>query len=232
MARAAPGTGARRDDCTARPRSAAVDGGLARDRLSCGPMLAFIAPRPHRVARVAAAAGLAMLAAACQTSREPDLPAAAPARAPGVEAPLTPIGGSAAQGSAKFVDRGDGTLNALVVINNVVPGTYRVAIHERGNCSSPNGFSAGKPWAPPGSGVAATELLPTIAIGPNGNGQMSTRLRGVALRGPDSLEGRAILVHQGATVDADIVPDRPNRAVMCGAVGPVRSMLDTFRNAP
>ena len=173
-----------------------------------------------------------MLAAACQTSREPDLPQPAPSRVPGVEAPLAPTGGSAAQGTAKFVDRGDGTLTALVVINNVMPGTYRVAIHERGNCSSPNGFAAGKPWAPPGSTVAAAELLPTISIGPNGNGQLSTRLRGVALRGPDSLEGRAILVHQGATVDADIVPERPNRVVMCGVIGSVRSILDAIRNAP
>ena len=219
-----------RGDCTARPRRGRVDGGFALDRLSCAPMHRRIAPLSHRVARIGAAAAVALLAAACQSSREPAAPDQAKAApAPGVEAPLTPSGGSAAQGSAKFVDRGDGSLTALVIVNNVMPGTYRVAIHERGNCGSPNAFSAGRPWAPPGSAVAATELLPSMAIGPNGNGQLSTRLRGVALRGPDSLEGRAVLVHQGERVEADIVPNRPNRVVLCGAIGPVRSFMDNIR---
>ena len=31
----------------------------------------------------------------------------------------------------------------MIVVTNLLPGTYRIAIHERGNCSSPNGFSAG-----------------------------------------------------------------------------------------
>jgi Cu-Zn family superoxide dismutase len=185
--------------------------------------------RPHRVAQIGCAALIATLVAACQTSGDA-LPEPTGARAlPGVEAPLAPSGGSAAQGSAKFVDRGEGAIVALVVINNVTPGIYRVAIHERGNCTSPNAFSAGRPWAPPGSAVAAGDLLPEIAIGPNGNAQMTTRLRGLALRGPNGLEGRSVLVHQGATVDADIVPDRPNRVVLCGAIGAVRSFLDAIR---
>ena len=38
-----------------------------------------------------------------------------------------------------------------VYFANVNPGRYRVAIHAQGNCTSPNGFSAGAPWVPPGA---------------------------------------------------------------------------------
>jgi Cu/Zn superoxide dismutase len=137
------------------------------------------------------------------------------------------VGGSAAQGSAKFLTRADG-VTAFVAVNNLMPGPYRVAIHERGNCSSPNGFSAGKPWAPPGSARAAADLLPEIAIGPNGNGQMTAIVRGLKISGTESLEGRSVVVHAGPTVDANVVPDRPNRIVLCGVIGPVRSFRDAI----
>lgn len=151
------------------------------------------------------------------------------ARTPGVEAVLAPLNGSAAQGNAKFVDRG-GSLTVVASINNLVPGTYRIAIHERGNCSSPNGFSAGKPWAPPGFPRPPGELLPEIAIGGNGNGVMTATLSGVTLPAPDGIEGRSVVVHVGARVDDDVVPGVPNRLVLCGVLGPVRTFMDLFRD--
>lgn len=190
-------------------------------------------PRARRLAALTLAFVTAIVAG-CGTSgnrghgipvREPEPGEKGPA--PGVEAVLGPVGGSAAQGSAKFLTRGDG-VTALVAVNNLMPGPYRVAIHERGNCSSPNGFSAGKPWAPPGSARAAADLLPEIAIGPNGNGQMTAIVRGLKISGAGSLEGRSVVVHAGPTVDANVVPDRPNRIVLCGVIGPVRSFRDAI----
>lgn len=150
-------------------------------------------------------------------------------RAPGIEAVLTPVNGSAAQGTAKFVDRG-GSLTFVAAINNLLPGTYRIAVHERGNCSSPNGFSAGKPWVPPGFPRPAGELFPEVAIGGNGNGVMTATLRGITLPAPGGLEGRSVVVHAGSQIDDDVVPDVPNRIVLCGVLGPVRSFMDIFRD--
>ena len=180
---------------------------------------------PRTILCLASAASLA----ACQTAGEP-APADAARQTPasGVEAVMRPVNGSAAQGSAKFVERGDGVA-ALVVLNNLVPGVYRVAIHENANCTSPNGYSAGRPWAPQASGRPAGELMPPFSIAENGNGQISMSVRGLRIRGPDSLEGRSVVVHAGPVVDADVVPDRPNRRILCGVVGPVRSFLDFFR---
>ncbi|CAG0972283.1 Superoxide dismutase [Cu-Zn] [Burkholderiales bacterium] len=189
-------------------------------------------PTPLAAIRCIAVAAAAFALAGCQSAQSARDPGATGpekrSQASGVEAVLMPVNGSAAQGSAKFVERGEG-LVVLVVVNNVLTGTYRVAVHERGNCSSPNGFSAGRPWAPPGSATPAGDLMPAMTIGANGNGQMSAGLRGVRLRGTDSLEGRSVMVHAGASVDADVVPGRPNRIVLCGVIGPVRSLMDAFR---
>src|SRR5690349_8966982 len=68
----------------------------------------------------------------------------------GQVAPLRPIGGSAIFGKIRVIDRGDGA-SVLVSMMNVPPGAYRIAFNETPNCSSPNGFSAGAPWAPAGA---------------------------------------------------------------------------------
>ena len=182
--------------------------------------------RLTRCATLAAALALG----ACQSAQNAG-PLEAPKGAtptPGVEAVLQPKNGSAAQGDVKFMQRDD-VISVLVSLNNLPPGPYRVAIHERGNCTSPNAFSAGKPWAPAGYPRPATELLPEMTVGAQAHGQMTYRLRGVRLAGPDSLEGRAVLVHFGARADPDLRPDVPNGVVLCGAIGPIRSFMDLFK---
>jgi superoxide dismutase, Cu-Zn family len=180
--------------------------------------------------RRTAVAAAALALAACQSTGGgmPEAPKVA-APLPGVEAVMRAVGGSASQGDAKFMLRGD-RLAVLVSINNVVPGPYRVSLNERGNCTSPNAFSAGKPWVPAGYARSAVALLPVLAIGPNGNGQLTTTIPAIPLGGPEGLEGRAVLVHMGSTVDADVVPDRPNRVILCGAIGPIRSFTEFFKD--
>src|SRR5512140_102903 len=109
-----------------------------------------------------------------------------PARAPGLEAPLAPIGGSAATGSARFAPRGDG-VTMLVTVNGLAPGRYRVLVHADGNCSSPNGFSAGPPWSPPGSATPLYDRLPILQTNTEGTGTLTVRLTGVPIEGPNGL---------------------------------------------
>ncbi|HQU49153.1 MAG TPA: superoxide dismutase family protein [Casimicrobiaceae bacterium] len=185
--------------------------------------------RPH--ARALALWGMAAALAACGSATGPlEMPDNSKReRGPGVEAVLAPVNGSAAQGTLKMVER-NGALTVVGAVNNLMPGVYRFAVHERGNCSSPNGFSAGKPWAPPGFPRPAGEMLPEIMIGSNGNGVISATLRGVTLPAPDGVEGRSVVVHAGARVDDNVVPGVPNRLVLCGVLGPVRSFMDLFRD--
>ena len=185
--------------------------------------------KAHPAVRIATLAGTLALAG-CQASKDAG-PLEAPRGAtqtPGVEAVLQPKGGSAAQGDVKFMQRDD-VISVLVSLANLPPGPYRVAVHERGNCSSPNAFSAGRPWAPAGFAQPATELLPVMTVGAQGHGQLTYRLRGVRLAGPDSLEGRAVVVHAGSAVDANLRPDVTNVVVLCGAIGSIRSFMDAFK---
>jgi len=177
--------------------------------------------------RLVLAAALALAACTSQNTG----PLAAPkgaAPVPGVEATLIPKNGSAAQGDVKIMQRGD-VLWVLVSLSNLVPGPYRVVLHERDNCSSPNTFSAGRPWAPPGDPRKATELLPVMTVGAQSHGQMTYRLHGVRLSGPDSAAGRSVLVYAGDTAPPALVPDVPNDVVLCGALGGIRSFMEAFQ---
>ena len=167
--------------------------------------------------------------AACGSSTERmELPVPDKRSVPaGVEAVFAQVQASGMNGTARFVDRG-GVTQVLIVVNNGPPGPYSVAIHERGNCSSPNAFSAGNPWAPPGWPVPARSMFPSIVLNSNGTGDMTVRLRALALTGPDSLQGRSVLVHAGPAVGGDLEPGVPNNVVLCGVIGPVRSFFDWF----
>jgi len=177
--------------------------------------------------RLVLLAALALAACSSATTGQLEAPKGAQP-VPGVEAVLLQKNGSAAQGDVKVMQRGD-LLWVLVSLNNLPPGPFRVVFHERDNCSSPNAFSAGRPWAPPGDPRAPTELLPVFAMGANGHGQMTLRLHGVKLAGPDSLAGRSVLVHAGDTAAPALVPDVPNAVVLCGTLGGIRSFMEAFQ---
>jgi Cu/Zn superoxide dismutase len=136
----------------------------------------------------------------------------------GVEASLRPLG-SDVTGKIRVIDRGDGA-TLLVSMINVPMGQYRIAFGERGNCTSPNGFSAGPPWAPPGAGRDARDLVPVLLADSRGKAEASLHLRGVRTSGPDSVAGRSVVVFAGAAV-TDARPDVPNNRIACGVLAPV-----------
>ncbi|MBS0320450.1 MAG: superoxide dismutase family protein [Proteobacteria bacterium] len=175
---------------------------------------------------IVAATACAALAACGSTSRDAPDPTSDGIRSksPVVEAQLKAPGNGPWEGTAKFSDRGDGVLVTLYV-KNLAPGAYRFAIHAKDNCSSPNFFSAGPAWAPPGSTKPAVDIAPPLYT--NGEGDITTtfRIAGVRISGPDSLEGRSVVLHQGSTV-ADTRPGEPNKRVLCGVVGPVTSFMN------
>lgn len=147
-----------------------------------------------------------------------------PARIPGLEAPLVPIAGSAGTGSARFAPRGDG-VTMLVTINGLAPGRYRVLVHANGNCSSPNGFSAGPPWSPPGSATPLYDRLPIVTTNTEGTATLTVRLAGVSLEGPNGLSGRSVVVHDVVEGPFTAEPDVRNGRIACGVIGPLRTFF-------
>ena len=139
---------------------------------------------------------------------------AAPIEVPGVEARLRALG-SSTNGVVRVRESGD-LLVVQVTLAGLRPGaTYRVVFHENGNCSSPNGFSAGAMWSPPGTREPATRVIPLINATTEGGALMTARLRGMRM-GDGGMLNRGVLVYEG-TVAETPRPGVPNDVVACGA---------------
>jgi len=137
---------------------------------------------------------------------------------PAVGAKLAARGGSAVAGLILFRRR-EGGLTMVVQLHDVMVGPYRVAIHTTGNCSSPNAFSAGPPWALPGG-------IPQIYGGEAGNGgllMMTASLDGVSIDGPNGILAKSVVVHQGLAGPVDAQPGVPNNRVACGVIENIAS---------
>ncbi len=137
---------------------------------------------------------------------------------PSVGAHLVPKAGSPVKGLILFRRR-EGGVTMVVQLQDVTPGPYRIAIHTTGNCSSPNTFSAGPPWAPPGG-------VPQVYAGAAGNTgllMMTASLDGVAVDGPDGILGKAVVVHQGLAGPLDAQPGLPNNRIACGVIENIAS---------
>jgi superoxide dismutase, Cu-Zn family len=127
--------------------------------------------------------------------------------------------GSAASGNVRIVPRDDGIV-LTVYAAGLAPGRLRVAIHENGNCSSPNAFSAGRVWSPPG----VTFTPPSLTASAEGNVFHTVRLPGIRLEGPAGLMGKSVVLHEdNGTLDAQ--PGVPNGRVACGVIGPMRQLF-------
>lgn len=156
----------------------------------------------------------AALCAGCAAGRNQD--GEIVAREPGLAANMRSPS-SAAVGTARVFDARDG-VTIQVFFSNLAPGTYRIALHERGNCTSPNLFSAGAPWAPPGFTKAPGELLPPFVTNSEGTeASFVAFIAGVRVDGPTSLLGRSVVLHWGSTV-ADAFPGQPNNRMACGVL--------------
>lgn len=129
---------------------------------------------------------------------------------------------SAATGAVYVYDFRDG-IQVLLSINNLYPGQYTIAFHEVGNCRSPNLFSAGPPWAPPGWTKPPGELLPTFLANMDGNqnGYVAF-VPGVHVDRPPSVLGKSVVIHAGKNVD-QAFPGQPNNRMACGVLEPNQS---------
>jgi Cu/Zn superoxide dismutase len=166
-----------------------------------------------------AALAAALLLSACSTTTSLDprtwfskdsTPAPKVAEVPGVEARLKDMR-SGVSGTVYVRESGD-LLVVRVVMQTDRSGTYRVVFHDNPNCSSPNAFSAGAPWSPPGAAAPPGRLVPAAYAGTDGNVNLVARIRGVRM---GDLEKRSVLVFQGDDTTPP-KPDVPNNVVACG----------------
>jgi Cu-Zn family superoxide dismutase len=134
--------------------------------------------------------------------------------------------GNEFQGSAIFVKSGN-QVELMMKIDPGPPGEHAVHIHENGDCSSPDGKSAGGHWNPTGEdhgkwGVAPFHLgdIGNVVVGEDGTGTLSliTDLWSMGTGTENDILDRAVIVH----ADADDFVTQPTGAagarIGCGVI--------------
>lgn len=124
---------------------------------------------------------------------------------PAAEARLMPTQGNNVSGFVRLVEVETGVrLEARV--HGLTPGGHGIHVHEKGDCSAPDGSSAGghfnptgKPHGSPDSAEHHLGDLPMLVADASGRAELSTVLKGVSLgEGRNSIVGRGIIVHASA----------------------------------
>jgi len=174
-----------------------------------------------RTRRFAAAAALACIAACSSDGSWYSLGGSKPSAsaAPGLVANLRGLG-SAVSGKVRVIDRGDG-ITVLVSAVNLPPGGYSIAFHANGNCSSPNGYSAGPIIWPKAN--ARERTIPMFTNSLEGNTESETHVAGLHTIGENGLAGRSVIVYGGLIADAQ--PGVPNNRYACGVFEPVVTLF-------
>ena len=144
---------------------------------------------------------------------------------PGATATLQPRSGSAVSGTASFTQSGGQVLVRLEA-SGLAPGQeHGLHIHEKGDCSAPDGMSAGGHFNPggkphgPQDGEHHGGDLPALKADANGRAVASFSVAGVTVApGPTSIAGRALVVHK----DPDDYKTQPTgnsgARVACGVI--------------
>ena len=133
--------------------------------------------------------------------------------------------GSQVGGTVNFMQHGDHVM-VKVDINGLRPGQeHGFHVHEKGDCSSPDGMSTGGHFNPSGKPHGAQDTdhhggdMPALKADASGRAKAHFHLTGVTLaEGSTSLIGRAIIVHK----DPDDYKTQPTgnsgARIACGVI--------------
>lgn len=124
---------------------------------------------------------------------------------PSATAQLEPTRGNAVKGSVRFVQTGDNLVRVSGEISGLKPNSeHGFHIHEKGDCSSGDGNSAGGHFNPGGTahGKYGPDVhhggdLPSLRADGNGVASINMELRGISLAdgAANNVAGRGLIVH-------------------------------------
>lgn len=118
-------------------------------------------------------------------------------------AKLEPTRGNATAGTVTFAERG-GKVHVAAEVSGLAPGReHGFHVHEKGDCSSGDGMSAGGHFNPDGKPHGPQDAphhagdMPSLKADANGRASATFVLEGVTVApGPRSLAGRGLIVHK------------------------------------
>jgi len=128
---------------------------------------------------------------------------ALPAYAQSAVARLEPTKGNATAGTVTFTQKGD-KVAVDAKVSGLTPGGHGFHIHEKGDCSSGDGMSAGghfnptgKPHGNPGSPDHHAGDVPMLVADASGNASLSMEVGPMSIGGgATDIVGKAVIVHK------------------------------------
>jgi Cu-Zn family superoxide dismutase len=144
---------------------------------------------------------------------------------PAATAALEPTKGNTAGGRVDFVQKGD-KLIVTARVSGLAPGQHGFHIHDKGDCSSGDGMSAGghfnpadMPHGAPSSPRHHGGDMPMLAADAYGNATLTAELNGITIGGGSTnIVGRSVIVHK----DPDDYTTQPTgnsgARVACGVI--------------
>lgn len=123
-------------------------------------------------------------------------------KGPSATASLKPTTGNNTTGTVTFTQKGDKLLVSANV-KGLTPGPHGFHVHEKGDCSAPDGMSAGghfNPHKKPHGGASGAERhggdLGNLTADSYGNANMQIEVDGISMgSGADTIIGKGVIVH-------------------------------------
>jgi len=146
-------------------------------------------------------------------------------RSPTAIAALAPTKGSHVSGTVNFTQKGDRVI-VEAKVTGLTPGLHGFHVHEKGNCTAPDGSSAGPHFSPvpsqhggPQAAAHHAGDLGNLTADSTGTAIAKIEVKGLSLgTGEDSIIGRSVIVHE----KADDLKTQPSGAsgarLACGLI--------------
>jgi superoxide dismutase, Cu-Zn family len=141
---------------------------------------------------------------------------------------LHPTEGNSAHGTVTFMDHGDGKVHVIADISGLTPGAkHGFHIHQFGDCSSPDGKSAGGHYDPagvghhgePGADQRHAGDLGNIQADTAGHGTIDAVFSGISIASEmHPIIGRGVIVH-AAPDDYGQPTGNAGARIACGVIG-------------
>ena len=139
-------------------------------------------------------------------------------------ADLQPASGSKVSGSVSFQRESDKKVRVTAHLTGLTPGKHGIHIHEKGDCGAPDASSAGPHYNPTGHphGAPSAEHhmgdLGNIEAGADGTGHLDLVVDFIDLDGPNSVIGKAVIVHAGQDDLTSQPSGNSGARVACGVI--------------
>ncbi len=118
---------------------------------------------------------------------------------------VRPTQGNTAEGQVVFTDAGADGVKVQVDLKGLTPGAHGFHVHEFGDCSAPDGASAGshfnptgEPHAGPHDAARHTGDMGNVEADKDGVVSFGYTDKRLAFSGPNSVLGRGVIVHAKA----------------------------------